>query len=519
MQTVSVVSEAREGKRSMKKAKVILDADFTVAETDKKLFSSFVEPLGRCVYGGLYEPGHPTADEDGFRRDVMDVLRPLNLTMNRFPGGNFVSTYRWEDGIGPKDKRPVRPEPAWQCTETNRFGLDEFARWSRKMGSDVMMTVNLTTRGVLEAMDCVEYCNLPGGTFWSEKRKENGFKDPLGYRYWCLSNEVDGVWQVGQKPAREYGLLAREASKGMKRIDPGIRTVLAGSSAPDLDTCPDYDAEVLDIAYDQVDYISIHNYIGNSSGDSLSYAAKPLIANRFIEDIAAVIRMIRLKHRTDHRVYISFDEFNTWHSINTAFNDGRLWRTAPPLLEDTYTAEDVIALGGMLLAVLRHADVVKIACLSEIVNCISHVRTRNGGGCWVMPPYYAYLHYSRYGRGTVLQTNVRSDTYSCEKFGEVPLLDAQAVRAEDGSVTVFAINRSFDEELELEVLLRGFGDLKVEEHLVVTSDDPAATNTEECPDNVVPTGDGGAYAEDGAVKAVLKKMSWNVIRLAGSEIH
>jgi len=497
----------------MKRARITLDRDFVISEIDEKVFSSFVEPLGRCIYGGLYEPEHPTADEDGFRTDVLEMTRPLNLTLNRFPGGNFTSTYRWEDGIGPKENRPRRAEVAWQCIETNQFGLDEFARWSEKNGSDVMMTVNLATRGVLEAMDCVEYCNHPGGTYWSDKRKENGFDKPLGYKYWCLSNEIDGIWQVGQKPARDYALLAKEAAKAMKLLDPQIKTVLAGSSSPGMDSFPAFDMEALDIAWDQVDYISVHNYIGNASDDSRSFLAKPMITDRYLSDISSVIRTIKAKHKSDHDVFVSFDEFNVWHSIEEEARFNEKWRIAPPLLEDTYTAEDALALGGMLLAVLRHADTVKIACVSELVNCISNLRTRNGGGCWAMPPYYTFMHYCTYGRGTALDTRVVSDTYSCDKFPVVPYLDAQAVLGRDGSVTIFAINRSLDEEMELTAELRGFEDMRVDRHIVLTADDPKATNTEQEPDNVTPAEDGNARFCDGKLTAELKKLSWNVIRL------
>ncbi len=497
----------------MKKARVILDRDFVISEIDEKVFSSFVEPLGRCIYGGLYEPGHPSADQDGFRADVLEKTRALGLTLNRFPGGNFTSTYRWEDGIGPKDQRPRRAEVAWQCIEPNQFGLDEFARWSRENGSDVMMTVNLATRGVLEAMDCVEYCNLPGGTYWSDKRRENGFEEPLGYKYWCLSNEIDGVWQVGQKPARDYALLAREASKAMKLLDPQIKTVLAGSSSPGMATFPEFDYEALDIAYEQVDFISVHNYIGNASADSPSYLAKPMITDQYLSDISSVIKTVKAKHKSDHDVYVSFDEFNVWHSIEEEARFHERWRIAPPLLEDVYTAEDALALGGMLLAVLRHADTVKIACVSELTNCIGHIRTSNGGGCWVTPPYYTWLHYCTYGRGAALETRVVSDTYSCAKFPEVPYLDAQAVLCDDGSVTIFAINRGLEDELELSVDLRGFDGLTVDRHIVLTANDSKASNTEDQPDNVVPAEDGNARIADGRLTAVLKKMSWNVIRL------
>ena len=231
------------------------------------------------------------------------------------------------------------------------------------------------------------------------------------------------------------------------------------------------------------------------------------------EEISATIAYIKRKHKSNHDVFVSFDEFNTWHSIIHEERFEEKWRIAPPLLEDIYTAEDALALGGMLLAVLRHADTVKIACVSELVNCISHLRTRNGGGCWALPPYYAFLHYCNYGRGTAMDTKVISDTYDCRDFTDVPYLDAQAVIGDDGSITIFAINRSLDDALEMETELRGFEEYHVEKHIVLTADDAKATNTEENPENVIPREDGNAVCEDGRVKAVLEKMSWNVICL------
>lgn len=498
----------------MNTAHMIIDRDYTVARTDEKLFSSFVEPLGRCIYGGLYEPGHPTADAQGFRRDVLDLIRPLNLTMNRFPGGNFTSTFRWEDSIGPKERRPRRAEVAWQCIETNEFGLNEFADWSRLNGSDVMMTVNLATRGVLEAMDCVEYCNLEGGTYWSDLRRSHGYEKPHGYKYWCLSNEIDGPWQVGQNTGATYGHLAREASKAMKLVDPDIKTVLAGSSNPEMPTYPDFDAEALDQAWEYVDYLSLHTYISNRKGNTPNYLAKALTTERMFKEIGGLFAWMKAKKRSKHDLYISFDEFNTWHSVaeNERLEKPR-WGTATPLLEDTYVMEDAVALGNLLIAILRNCDVVKIACLSELVNCISHIRTRTGGGCWVLPPYYAFLHYSKYGRGTVLSARIDSPKYDSRDYTDVPYLDAVPVLNDDGHITVFAVNRSLNEALPLEVTLRGFdGAFAVEEAIVLSHPDPKATNTEDAPDNVRPDA-GSAVFEDGLLRAELAPLSWNVLRL------
>lgn len=500
----------------MKTARMILDRDYTVARTDEHLFGSFVEPLGRCIYGGLYEPGHPSADKNGFRRDVLACIAPLNLTFNRFPGGNYTSTFRWEDSVGPRERRPRRAEVAWQCIETNEFGLNEFADWSRLNGSDVMMTVNLATRGVLEAMDCVEYCNLEGGTYWSDLRRAHGYEKPHGYKYWCLSNEIDGPWQVGQSTGSAYGHLAREASKAMKLIDPEIRTVLAGSSNPFMPTFPEFDAAALDEAYELVDYLSVHHYISNLEGDTPNYLARTLSTDLFFRQIGAVIAYTKARKRSRHDVFISFDEYNTWHTVsgNERMEKPR-WGIATPLLEDAYNMEDAVALGAMLITILRNADLVKIACLSELVNCISHIRTRTGGGCWVLPPYYAFLHFTRYARGTVLSPRIDSPRYDSADYTDVPYLDAIGVQCDDGSISLFAVNRSLDEPLPLEVELRGFGGaLAVSECIVLSHPDPKATNTERDPGNVRPRA-GSARFEDGKLRAVLDPLSWNVIRLAG----
>ena len=134
-------------------AKLTLDKDFSIGKVDERLYGSFIEHLGRAVYTGIFEPGHGTADEQGFRRDVMDLIRKLQIPIIRYPGGNFVSGYRWTDGIGPKDKRPRRLDYAWTSLETNQFGIDEFADWCKKAGTHAMVAVNLGTGTPQQAAD------------------------------------------------------------------------------------------------------------------------------------------------------------------------------------------------------------------------------------------------------------------------------------------------------------------------------------------------------------------------------
>ncbi len=241
-----------------KKATALFHKNFTVGKTDDRLFGSFIEHLGRAVYTGIYEPGHPAADENGFRTDVMKLIQELRVPLIRYPGGNFVSGFRWEDSVGPKEQRPRRTELAWHMIETNQFGLNEFASWCEKAGAKPMMAVNLGTRGVDAARNIVEYCNHPGGAYYSDLRKSHGYSAPWNIKTWCLGNEMDGPWQIGHKTADEYGRLACEASKVMKWVDPSIETVVCGSSSLGMPTFGSWEAAVLEQTYSQIHYLSMH---------------------------------------------------------------------------------------------------------------------------------------------------------------------------------------------------------------------------------------------------------------------
>ena len=164
------------------------------------------------------------------RGDVIELVRELDTPICRYPGGNFVSAYNWEDGIGPKENRPKRLDLAWHTTEPNQVGIHEFADWAEKAGTEMMLAVNLGSRGLDEARNFVEYVNHPGGSYWSRPARKNGRTEPWNCRLWCLGNEMDGPWQVGHKTADEYGHLANETAKAMRGFDPTLELVVCGSS-------------------------------------------------------------------------------------------------------------------------------------------------------------------------------------------------------------------------------------------------------------------------------------------------
>lgn len=499
----------------VQKASLVVDKDFVVGKVDERIYGSFIEHLGRAVYGGIYEKDHSSSDEQGFRGDVLELVKALRVPIVRYPGGNFVSGYNWEDGVGPVADRPRRLELAWRTVEPNWIGFNEFMDWCRKAGTEAMMAVNLGTRGIDEARNLIEYANHPSGSYWSDLRRSHGYEAPHAVKTWCLGNEMDGPWQIGHKTAVEYGRLANETGKAMKWVDPSIELIASGSSHRGMPTFPDWEATVLDLAYDTVDYISIHQYYNNTADDTPNFLAQSMGMDDFIGTVISTCDYVQAKQRSKKKINLSFDEWNVWfHSHN---QDKKLepWTIAPPQLEDIYTHEDALVVGCMLISLLKRADRVKMACLAQLVNVIAPIMTRNGGPAWRQSIYYPYMHASVYGRGEALVPLLKSPKYDSADYTDVPYVESVAVHNQElGEVTVFAVNRHLEEGLGFEIDLRSFGAASVTEHIVLESSDIKAVNTELEPDKVSPhSGGNAAVTDNGRIEAVLPKASWNVIRI------
>ena len=497
----------------MKQSKLILDKDYIISPIDRRLYGSFIEHLGRAVYTGIYEPAHPLADEQGFRRDVLDLVRKLNVPVVRYPGGNFLSGYDWRDGIGPKDKRPVRPDMAWSAIEPNQVGTDEFLQWCERIGAQPMMAVNLGTGTPKDAVELLEYCNGDMHTYWADKRRENGREAPYNVKLWCLGNEMDGPWQMGHKTASEYGRIAAETSRLMKFMDPTIETVACGSSNLTMPTFGSWEYTVLDECYDEVDYLSLHQYYGNYANDTVDFLASSKGMDDFISGVVAICDAVKAKKHGKKQINLSFDEWNVWYHSNEQDQKLEKWVRAPHQLEDVYNFEDALLVGSMLITLLRHADRVKIACLAQLVNVIAPIMTSDTGA-WRQTIFYPYMHASVYGRGTVLNTQVLTPVYESKTYGEAPYLDSVCIWDEENdALTIFAVNKSLDEDMEVSCDLRQFEGCRLAEHIVLTNDDMKAVNTEADPNHVAPTHSDATKLENGKMHTVLGKHSWNVIRL------
>ena len=462
----------------MKKGRIIVDKQYKVAETDPRIFGSFIEHLGRAVYGGIYEPGHKTADDCGFRGDVLQLVKDLHVPIVRYPGGNFVSGYNWEDGTGDRSQRPRRMELAWSSIETNEVGIDEFQEWTKRAGAEVMMAVNLGTRGIAEAQAVVEYCNSDTDTEYANRRRKNGFEKPFGVRVWCLGNEMDGPWQIGHKTAEEYARLAHEAGKIMKMTDPSIELVACGSSGPGMPTFGTWEETVLRECYDTVDYISLHSYYNNRSGNTAEFLARSMEMEKFIRRTAEICDRIKEERHAKKTMMLSFDEWNVWFHSNQKDGTVKKWQIAPPLLEDVYTFEDALLVGSLLNTLIRTSDRVRMACLAQLVNVIAPIMTETDGRAWAQTTYYPFLFTSTFGRGYALKTDCAVDTYAVRDFDAVPYVDVSAVlSADEKQVAVFAVNRSPDQTAETELSHAGFGTLRLARHIALECDDLQAVNT------------------------------------------
>ena len=492
------------------KAKITLAGELKIGEIDRRVFGSFIEHLGRAVYGGIYEPGHPLADEDGLRTDVIKMINELDVPVVRYPGGNFVSGYNWEDGVGPVESRPKRLELAWGVTEPNLFGTNEFMRWCQKAKTSPMMAVNLGTRGPDAARALVEYCNHKSGSKYADMRIAHGYKDPWNVKLWCLGNEMDGPWQMCAKTAEEYGRVANEAAKMMKWVDGSIETVLCGSSSRYMNTFGTWEQKTLEIAYDNVDYVSLHQYYDNRSGDTASFLAKNLDLDDFIYSVICVCDYVKAKKRTKKQINLSFDEWNVWYHSNGAHVER--WSTAPNQLEDIYNFEDALVVACMLITLLRHADRVKIACLAQLVNVIAPIFTKTGGGAFRQTIFYPFAAMSKYARGNALKPIIDCPKYDCKDFTDVPYLESVASYDEENEeIALFVVNRSMEEDVQLDISLLGFEGYKAVSFESMDGYDIKKENTfgdesVKMHSNPLPTEDGKNTVAD------LKALSFNVIR-------
>lgn len=424
-------------------ARIKIDVERTIDEIDEKIYGNFTEHLGRCIYGGIYDPSAPSADEDGFRTDVLEAAKRLNVTQLRWPGGNFVSGYHWEDGIGPRSERPKRIDLAWGSIESNEIGTDEFITYCRKLGAEPYFCINLGTGTWDEARNWVEYCNRESGTYYSDLRRANGYEQPHNVTYWGLGNEIDGDWQMGHRNEEDYAKYALEAAKMMKWIDPDIKLIASGSSyfSGERNGWINWNRTVLEVLRNHIDYISLHTYIANQVVDYYDLMAATMTVDKNINITEALITEAMNDTERDTPIYIAFDEWNTWDPSRTA-----------PMLEEMYNLQDALVVASFLNCFVRNADIVKMANLAQLVNVIAPMFITDGE-LWFQPTYYPLELFANNCFGTALNTYVECDTYASGEFDKVPYLDVSSAYDEDsGYLVINVVNRHLEDAITTDII-------------------------------------------------------------------
>lgn len=503
----------------MYSVKITVNRKFTKGTISPYIYGSFVEHMGRVVYSGIYEPGHYLADEDGFRKDVIERVKEMGVTCVRYPGGNFVSCYDWRDGVGPVGSRPRRREIAWKSIETNEFGTDEFMKWIRKCGAVPVFAVNLGTKGIENAVSLLEYCNLPEGTIYSDYRVQNGNKEPYAIPFWCLGNEMDGKWQIGYKTPESYAALAAQTAHAMKSLDPDIRLIACGSSSTATETYTDWERIVLEASYEFIDYIALHQYYGGQERGIGEFLSQSLEMEEYIDTVTGICDMIKNKKGLRKKIDISFDEWGVWEipgdEVAESVNK-RDWEIAPTFSEQFYTMEDALLFASMLMAMVKRADRVKLACQSLLTNISAAIMTEANGEVWLQTIYYPFAYMAKYGRGTVLMAADEMPVYLVQKGYQVPYLDYVAIYNDEvREIVIFTVNRK-GESAELSVDLQGFQANRVIEEVLLESGSIKMTNQEDHA-AVVPKKAEAGILSSSVYYGKVRPFSWKMIRIALDE--
>lgn len=495
---------------SDQQAHIHIDVNRTVAEISPLLFGGFAEHMGRCIYEGIYDPKSPRADERGFRTDVLDALRDQQYTIMRYPGGNFLSGYNWLDGVGPKEQRPRRRELAWQSIETNQFGTNEFLQFCGAINCEPMMAANLGTGTIEGASSLVEYCNAPRGTYYADLRASHGYVEPYNIKYWCLGNEMDGPWQIGHLDMDEYPRKAREAAKMMKWQDPSIKLISCGSSNNRMPTYPEWDRVTLETCWEQVDYHSIHYYAGNWDGDSTSYLALAVELEDFVDTMASTLRYAKAKRRSTHDVYLSWDEWQVWYKDRGGRGG---WTEAPHLCEEIYNLEDALVVAQWLNVFLRKSDVLKVACVAQIVNIISWLQTRHDD-LLVQPSFYPFKLVSNLARGNALDLFTQAPMVETPKYGGVSALDVSASHdPASGQQALFIVNRSQSDAINTEIVWQSEAPQVIRQAWQLAGTDLKAVNSWENPNHITAQSITPPAIKEGRAQMTLPPLSFTALSI------
>lgn len=503
----------------MEKARVSVQLDRILGTVDPKIFGHFTEHAFGNIYGGIYDPGNPLSDEDGQRKDVLDLLRKVNVPLLRYPGGNFVSNYHWEDGIGPKENRKRVFEYAWATEESNQFGTADFILECRKLGAEPYLCINMGSGTVEEAMHWVEYCNGTGNTYYANLRRSHGYEEPFAVKYWGLGNEMYGDWQMEKLNEEDYATRALEFAKAMKWADPSISLVVCG-----LQEDCDWNVAAMKKLYGMSDYISAHHYSVEWGPFERDNYLENLYVPQYMEKVNNMVKASIIVGQNDYenRIMVAWDEWNLFGWLVEGVNDDK-----------SYDLHDAIVTALVLNFFIKNCDSVGMANYSTFVNLNGALNVKENGVV-LRPQYYVFELLANNTGSKLADTFVRCGSYDVkvpkngrrrpaprmdslirkgkkEYTEEIPFLDVATTVDEEGNVYMSLINKHLEEDMEVDLEFFGddapAGEAKV---YTIYADDIRAWN-EEGKDAAVCTKEGESISAGRNMKFVAKKHSINLI--------
>lgn len=483
-----------------------------IGTAEKGIFGSFVEHLGRSVYNGIYQPSHPQSDEMGFRKDVIEVVKDLNVSIIRYPGGNFVSGYNWKEGVGDKSNRKQLVDLAWCEIEPNLVGVDEFLYFSKQIGSEVMMAVNLGTGPIQDVSDIVQYCNLKNEGYWANYRIANGYKEPYNIKVWCLGNEMDGDWQICSKTAIDYAKIAKDAAKIIKWVSPESKVVACGSCSPLSATFPSWDKTVVDYLFDYMDYLSLHAYYTypTKDHDVKEFLGSAANFDKYIKQVKQLIAKEKKKRKSNKEIYLSVDEWNVWHTFDGSSKRVKDWAYGLPLLENHYDYVDCLVFASLLMTLINNCDQVKFGCLAQLVNVIAPILTDDEKGVLKQTTFYPFSILSKeFSNLKILDCKDNFKKYNTKTYKKVNSVYKCVAFDEVNDEYKIALLNVSDKDMDTEISFEEC--VEIVRHLEMADFDLHDKNTFEEPDRVTVKEVCFNKNKNRVQKINLKKYSFSVV--------
>jgi alpha-N-arabinofuranosidase len=466
------------------KAKVTLNPSDTVGVINPNIYGHFAEHLGRCVYEGIWVGEDSSIpNTDGIRDDVIAALAKIKPPVIRWPGGCFADDYHWQDGIGPRDRRPRRVNIHWgEVIDTNAFGTHEFVRLCRLVGAEPYICGNVGSGTVRELREWVEYCNFAGDSTLARQRIANGSRKPLDVTYWGVGNENWGCG--GSFSPEDYCAEFRRYATFVRGFGKQLYVIACGPPGNDVEWTSRFFRKLY---RDYREFRNIHGYAAHyycgTAGTSTEYSV-----DQWYELIAKGLEMKQLvtqqraamdAYDPERKIGLIVDEWGTWHPVEPG--------THPRFLYQQNTLRDALVAATTLDIFNRHADKVVMANIAQTINVLQAMILTQEEKTLLTPTYHVYEMYAPHQGRKSVRTVTESDTVTTKVDGQAHELSLVSGSASLGDQTLFLTLTNCHAENDVEVTVRLLGDARANGGTArVLTGEIHAHNTFDAPEMIKP---------------------------------